>query len=99
MLFGYEELCSREVIDISSGERLGFIDDIELDIASGNVRAFIIYGRVKLLGLLGRDDDTYISCQDIKVIGDDVLLIERQKGSSETKFTKKQRKRFLSLLK
>ena len=36
MLLGFEELCRKEVIDISTGERLGFIDDIELDIESGS---------------------------------------------------------------
>ena len=30
MLLSFDELCRKEVIDIATGERLGYIDDIEL---------------------------------------------------------------------
>ena len=99
MLLSFEELCRKEVIDIATGERLGFIDDIEVDIESGSVRSLIIYGGAKLLGLLGREDDTIISCKDIKVVGEDVVLIERDKSSESAKSTKSRKTSFLSLLK
>ena len=44
MLLSFEELCRKEVIDIATGERLGFIDDIEVDMASGSVEKLVIYG-------------------------------------------------------
>ncbi|SEH37984.1 sporulation protein, YlmC/YmxH family [Ruminococcus flavefaciens] len=99
MLLSFEELCRKEVIDIATGERLGFIDDIEVDIESGSVRSLIIYGGAKLLGLLGREDDTIIFCKDIKVVGEDVVLIERDKSSESAKSTKSRKTSFLSLLK
>lgn len=99
MLLCFEELCRKEVIDIDTGERLGFIDDIEIDIGSGRVSSLVIYGGTRLLGLLGREDNLVISCGDIRVVGDDVVLIERKSFAEKSKFTKNGRKGFLSLLK
>ena len=99
MLLSFEELCRKEVIDIATGERLGFIDDIEVDIASGSVRSLIIYGRARLLGLFGKENDTVISCKDIKVVGEDVVLVERDKSAESAQLTKYRKNSFLSLLK
>lgn len=99
MLLSFEELCRKEVIDIATGERLGFIDDIEVDIESGSVRTLVIYGGARLLGLFGREDDTIISCRDIKVVGEDVVLVERDKSAESAKSTKSRKNSFLSLLK
>ncbi|WP_294410535.1 YlmC/YmxH family sporulation protein [uncultured Ruminococcus sp.] len=99
MLLGFEELCRKEVIDISTGERLGFIDDIELDIESGTVKSLIIYGGARLFGFFGREEDSVIACSEIKVIGSDVVLVERPKDSLHMKSTKKSGNSFLSLWK
>ena len=99
MLLGFDELCRKEVIDIVSGDRLGFIDDIEIDTDSGHVRSLIIYGDTRFFGLFGRDSGTVISCEDIKVIGKEVVLIERSVTKYESNFTKRSRNGVLSLLK
>ena len=99
MLLGFEELCRKEVIDIVSGSRLGFIDDIEIDIEKGSVKSLVIYGASRLFGLFGRDSDIIISCADIRVIGDEVVLVERPVGDIKTNFTKRSRNGILSLLK
>ena len=99
MLLCFEELCRKEVIEIDTGERLGFIDDIELDIGSGRVSSLVIYGGARLFGLLGREDDLVISCGDIRVVGGDVVLVKRLDTGIKSNFTKKGRKGFLSLLK
>ena len=99
MLLSFEELCRKEVIDIATGERLGFIDDIEVDIASGSVRSLIIYGCAKVFGLFGREDDTVVSCKDIKVVGEDVVLVDRDKSAESAQLTKYKKNSFLSLLK
>ncbi|WP_295086022.1 YlmC/YmxH family sporulation protein [Ruminococcus sp.] len=99
MLLGFDELCRKEVIDIVSGDRLGFIDDIEIDTDSGHVRSLIIYGDTRFFGLFGRDSDIVISCEDIKVIGKEVVLIERSVTKYESNFTKRSGNGVLSLLK
>ena len=99
MLLGFDELCRKEVIDIASGDRLGFIDDIEIDTDKGSVRSLVIYGGSRFFGLFGRESDTVISCADIRVIGDDVVLVERSEMHHESNFTKRSRNGVLSLLK
>ena len=95
----FDELCRKEVIDMTSGERLGYIDDIQLDIISGRVRSLVIFGGARLFGLLGRIEDTVLTCDQIRVVGDDVILVERSETASGTKFTKKDRNSLSSLLK
>ena len=99
MLLGFDELCRKEVMDIVSGDGLGFIDDIEIDTDKGSVRSLIIYGGLRLFGLFGRESDTVISCADIRVIGEEVVLVERTVPRTESNFTKRSRNGVLSLLK
>lgn len=99
MQVSFEELCKKEVIDISTGERLGFIDDVELDLERSAARSLVIYGGMRILGLFGREEDIVISCDEIRVVGSDVVLVELSKNNRKSYFTNNERKRFTSLLK
>ena len=77
MICKLEDLRSKEVIDINSGERLGYIDDVEINLDTSEAVALVIYGSPRFLGIFGREDDVVIPCGDIKVIGTDVILINR----------------------
>ena len=67
------ELCERDVVNVTTGQNLGKVDDISLETAS--ITGVILYGRLKLFGLLGREEDTAIPWGDIEKIGTDVLLV------------------------
>ncbi len=69
------EIKNKEIINIKNGARLGFVDDIEFDTEDSKVRSFIVYGRARFFGLLGREDDLIIECGDIEIIGVDTILI------------------------
>lgn len=75
MVCSLSELRSKEVINAKTGLKLGFVDDIEFDTATGNVTAIIIFGRPRAFGLMGRDQDITIRCEDIEVIGEDTVLV------------------------
>lgn len=77
MMCSLESIRSKEVIDINSGERLGYIDDAELDIERACVKSLVIYGKERFFGILGRESDIEIPCADICVIGKDVILVKR----------------------
>ncbi len=98
MLCTLEELRQKEVIDISTGERLGYIDDIEIDTDSGTVEKIIIYGSKGIFGLFGKEDDVVINCGDIKVIGSDVILAERKNMPNGAGLTKIEKRSSESLL-
>ncbi len=76
MICSLEDLRRKEVIDITNGERLGYIDDAEMNLETSEIKALMIYGRQRLFGLLGREADVVIPCSDIKVVGSDVILVK-----------------------
>ncbi|MDE5557535.1 MAG: YlmC/YmxH family sporulation protein [Ruminococcus sp.] len=85
MICRLEDLRKKEVIDILTGERLGYIDDAEMNIEKSAVQSFVIYGRERLFGILGREDDVVIPCSEIKVVGNDVVLIKHAEATNITK--------------
>lgn len=70
-----EDMRHKEVINIRDGMRLGNVCDLEIDTATARVAAIVIYGRLRILGLFGRDEDIVIRWQDIRVIGEDTILV------------------------
>ena len=69
------ELRHKEVINESDGVKLGCVDDVEIDTKNACLVSIIIYGRPKLFGLLGRCDDIVIPWSNIKLIGEDTILV------------------------
>ncbi len=75
MLCSLEELKKKEVIEIRTGERLGFIDDLQLDVDQRTISGYLIYAR-RILRILKKESDLLIPCDRIRVYGKDVLLVE-----------------------
>ena len=78
MSISTEELKEKEVINILSGEKLGYADDFEIDTETGKVMALVILGRNRFFGLFGREDNIVIPFSEIKIIGHDTILVERK---------------------
>ncbi len=70
-----QDLRNKEVICINNGCRLGNVCDVEICTESGQLTAIIIWGKSKCLGLLGREEDIRICWKDIKIIGDETILV------------------------
>lgn len=66
---------NKEVINLYSGMRLGYIHDIEFDIITGKVISIVLQGGLKFLGLFGRYDDIIIPWEKIDKIGDDIIIV------------------------
>ncbi len=69
------DLRNKDVINVRDGTCLGYVSDVEVDTCTARVCAIIIYGKSRLFGLLGRDDDCVISWSEIEVIGKDTILV------------------------
>ena len=65
----------KEVIDLESGARLGYVYDAQVDLETGRVQSLFVPGKAKLFGLLGREEDTIIPWESIEKIGDDIILV------------------------
>lgn len=76
MLVRTSDLKLREVVNTLDGKRLGVIGDMEIDMESGEIKAIVIPGGTRVLGLFGRDDDIVVPWDKIKKIGVDVILVE-----------------------
>ena len=74
------ELRYREVINISDGTRLGFVNDAILDLTSGRILALIVPGPARFFGLFGRESDYILPWESIARIGGDIVLIEGRLG-------------------
>ena len=78
MLSYFSDLRYREVIDIHTGFRLGYICDAEFDDAEGKLRSLITPGKAKFFGLLGREDDYILPWESIVRLGRDIILVDCQ---------------------
>lgn len=76
MTYLFSDLRSKEVIHIGDGERLGFVSDIEIDTVTGRVVSISVPGAYKAMGFLGKEPDRRIPWENIKKIGDDLVIIE-----------------------
>ena len=66
----------KEVINILDGKRLGFVQDVTADLESGVITSIIVPGNSKLFNMFSSGNDIVIPWQNIKCIGDDVILVE-----------------------
>lgn len=69
------DLRHKEVINAKDGARLGFVDDVEINIKEATVVAIVIYGRLRCFGILGREEDIVIRWDCIELIGEDTILV------------------------
>ncbi len=70
-----EELKYKEVIDMGSGCRYGYPKDVTIDLSTGQVIELVIPGRLRLFGLLGREEDVVIPWSRVRRVGEDIILV------------------------
>ncbi|MBO8126005.1 MAG: YlmC/YmxH family sporulation protein [Firmicutes bacterium] len=68
------DLKLREVINLADGKRLGFIEDIELDLESGRIRSIIVPGKSSFWLL--RSENIVIPWEQVQRFGTDVILVD-----------------------
>jgi len=70
------ELRYKEVINVTDGSRYGFVGDAEVDLATGQIQALIVPGRLRLFGLLGREAERVFPWSAVKRFGEDIMFVE-----------------------
>ena len=67
----------KEVVNIKDGRRLGYVQDVCADLESGIITSIIVPGGTnKLLNIFSQNNDIVIPLQNIKCIGEDLILVE-----------------------
>lgn len=85
MIARITDMHDKEVINISDGTRLGFVDDLEVDTCTAQITALVICGHRRLCGLLGKEADVVIQWKDIEVIGDETILVNFNCSTCQSK--------------
>ncbi len=67
----------KEVINLTDGRRLGYVQDVEANFETGEITAIIVPGTSKFFNV-GSKNDIIIPWNKIKRIGDDIILVEIQ---------------------
>jgi len=67
----------KEVVNINDGKRLGYVQDVCADLETGIITSIIVPGASnKLLNIFSQANDIIIPWQNIKCIGEDLILVE-----------------------
>ena len=89
----FTQLQCKEVICICDGRRLGYISDVQVEVPEGIIRAIVVPGPCKFLGLWGQQDEYCIPWCCVKKIGPDIVLVDAK--PEECKVAKPKRHGFL----
>lgn len=84
----FADLKNKEMICSKDGLKIGYVDDVEFDLDTYQITHLIAYGKYRLFGLLGKYDDIRISCKNIQVIGEDIILVQDYEKDGKVKVTK-----------
>ncbi len=70
------EIKNREIINLTNGKSLGFASDININIEKSRIYSLIIpVQKSGLMGILTGYEEKEIKWKDVKVIGEDVILV------------------------
>ncbi len=72
----FSDLQCKEVICVNSGQRLGFISDVQVELPEGKVCAIVVPCPGRFPGALGRREDFRIPWSCIQRIGPDIVLVD-----------------------
>jgi len=66
----------KEVINITDGKRLGYVQDVTADLESGTITSIIVPGSNKQFNFFQSTEDIVIPWNKIHCIGEDIILVE-----------------------
>lgn len=66
----------KEVINITNGKILGFVVDVDAELNAGAIKSIVVAQVGKVLKSLGGKNNVTIPWTNVKLIGEDVILVE-----------------------
>lgn len=89
------DLQCKEVINVCSGERMGYVNDVELDIHTGRLLAIVVPGPWRFSCLFARGEEFVVPWCQIEKIGGDIILVRFEAPPLPRKREKERRRRIL----
>ena len=66
----------KEVVNIKDGKKLGYVQDVCADLETGVITSIIVPGNNKFMSFFSSNNDIVIPWQNVKCIGEDLILVE-----------------------
>ena len=66
----------KEVVNITNGKILGFVIDVDAELTNGAIKSIVVAGTGKLINSIGGKNNITIPWNNVKLIGEDVILVE-----------------------
>ncbi len=76
MIYNVADFKNKQVVSTETGAVMGYVGELEINTDTGSVANIVIFGKQRLYGLLGREEDIIIPWSNIEVIGDETVLIK-----------------------
>ncbi|MBM7555399.1 YlmC/YmxH family sporulation protein [Halanaerobacter jeridensis] len=77
------ELSAKDVVNISNGQRLGEVVDVDINLNEGMIKGIMIPQQSGIFNFLSQQENIYISWDDIHKIGEDVILVKLIKDEKQ----------------
>ena len=85
----FSELRNKEIINVCSGQRLGYVNDAEIELPGGQLKALVVPGPARFFGLLGREPDFLVPMDCVTKMGRDLILVDIHGDYHRDRKTKK----------
>ena len=66
----------KEVVNVTDGKILGFVVDVDAELGNGSIKNIVVAQVGKMLKSLGGKNNLTIPWDRVKLIGEDVILVE-----------------------
>ena len=86
------DLQCKEVVNVCDGARMGYVNDVELDVNTGRLVAIVVPGPWNLSCLFAKGEEYVVPWSQIEKIGDDIILV-RFATPPQSRCRPKERKR------
>jgi YlmC/YmxH family sporulation protein len=65
----------KEVINITDGKRMGYVQDVTAELETGKINSIIVPGSNSRFNIFSQNSDIEIPWNQIECIGNDVILV------------------------
>ena len=66
----------KEVINVTDAKRLGYVQEVTADLKTGVITSIIVPGNNKMFNIFSGNNEIVIPWENIKCIGDEIILVE-----------------------
>jgi YlmC/YmxH family sporulation protein len=88
------DLQCKEVVNVFDGARMGYVNDVELDVDNGRLCAIVVPGPWSFGSLFSKGEEYVVPWGQIEKIGDDIILVRFETPPQARQRRKEGKRRF-----